>query len=416
MPRANPRAACADALRRWESSSRFADEILHGTLDRGNFTMLDRALLTETFYGVLRNLSLLDFWTHELREEPLDPGTRQLVRLGLYQLFRMRIPQHAAVHETVNLAGRARGVVNALLRRGIREQDRLLAAARSAPEEIRVSHPAHLIDRWRRHFGERATGQLCEWNNQPPELFVRVNTLKVTPGEMLRSTPGAIPFDPHPLMLKLKHVPLPWIVRGLCYVQDPSTLIACELLAPKPGEAVLDACAAPGGKSSYIAQMIGDRPGLIACDESRQRLARLQENLRRLSVTHAKLVQVDWMAGSGLFEPASFDRILVDAPCTNTGVIRRRIDVRWRLRPTDFQEMPRRQLTILRHTAPLLKPGGTLVYSSCSIEPEENEAVVEQFCRAFPDFRFIESRSSLPFRDGMDGAFAAKFVRELRPS
>jgi 16S rRNA (cytosine967-C5)-methyltransferase len=416
MPRPNPRAACADALRRWESSSRFADEILHGTLERGNFTMLDRALLTETFYGILRNLSLLDFWTRELREEALDTGTRQLVRLGLYQLFRMRIPPHAAVHETVNLAGRARGLVNALLRRGIREHDRLLEAARRAPEEIRVSHPAHLIERWRRHFGKGATGQLCEWNNQPAELFVRVNTLKVTPGEMLRSTPDAIPFDPHPLMLKVKHIPLRWIMRGLCYVQDPSTLIACDLLDPKPGEAVLDTCAAPGGKSSYLAQMMEDRPGLVACDESRQRLARLQENLRRLSVTNAKTVQVDWMTGTGPFEPASFDRILVDAPCTNTGVIRRRVDVRWRLQPADFQEMPRRQLTILRHAATLLKPGGTLVYSSCSIEPEENEGIVERFSREFPDFRFVESRRSLPFRDAMDGAFAAKFVLEPRPS
>jgi 16S rRNA (cytosine967-C5)-methyltransferase len=226
---------------------------------------------------------------------------------------------------------------------------------------------------------------------------------------LLKAVPEAEPHPAHPLSIKVKYIPLRWIIAGLCYVQDPSTLIACELLAPKPGERVLDACAAPGGKTSYLSQLMEGCGEIVACDASRKRLERMDENLSRLGVTNTRMLPIDWTRDSAPYPAGSFDRILVDTPCSNTGVIRRRIDVRWRLAPDEFQVMQEKQIAILKRIAPLLKKEGTLVYSTCSIEPEENMQIVKRAEAEIPGLRFVESRQSLPFRDAMDGAFAAKF-------
>ncbi len=412
---ANPRAACVHALQIWESGGKFADEVLHDALASGHFNAYDRAFLTETFYGVLRHRTALDFLIGKLRDSALDPATRQVLRLGFYQIFRMRIPYHAAVNETVNLAGRARGLVNALLRRSIREKEDLQRQLEEAAPSIRYSHPEFLINRWEKNLEPGAALRLCEWNNTPAEIFVRANGLRVTTEELQRSLPGSEFTEAHPLILKVRQVPFLWIVRGLCYVQDPSTLMAVELLDPKPGETVLDACAAPGGKTNYIAQLMQNEGKIAACDSSRPRLERLRENLGRLGVANAVTHRVDWMApgATSSFEKESFDRILVDAPCSNTGVIRRRVDVRWRLTPDDFEIMPDRQRRIMEAVIPLLKPGGTLVYSTCSLEPEEDELLAQGIARDFPKLELVTMSRREPHRDHMDGAFAAKFVKRI---
>lgn len=407
----NSRAACVQALQRWETSSTFADEVLHDALTSSQFNVFDRAFLTETFYGILRHRTSLDFLISKLRDTDLDLQTRQVLRLGFYQLFWMRIPHHAAVNETVNLAGRARGLVNALLRRAIREKELLERALADADPAVRYSHPEFLIERWERQYTPEGAAKLCEWNNTPAEIFVRANGLKVTPGELLRASHGAEATAAHALSLKVRQVPYQWIVQGLCYVQDPSTLMAVELLDPQPGETVLDACAAPGGKTSYMADLMHNEGHIVACDSSRLRLERLRENLLRLSVANTEVRRADWLARPIPFEPESFDRILVDAPCSNTGVIRRRVDVRWRLTPADFELMPGRQHRILESVFPLLKPGGTLVYSTCSLEPEEDEQIAEQMAREIPGIQLVTMQRKEPHRDGTDGAFAAKFVK-----
>ena len=234
----------------------------------------------------------------------------------------------------------------------------------------------------------------------------------MTPGELLKTARDAEPCPAHPLSIKVRQVPFLWIVEGLCYVQDPSTLMAVDLLAPQPGDTVLDACAAPGGKTSYMAELMQNEGRITACDSSRPRLERLRENLSRLSVANTELRRIDWLTRPIPFEPESFDRILVDAPCSNTGVIRRRVDVRWRLTPADFEQMPSRQRRILDAVFPLLKPGGTLVYSTCSLEPEENEQVAEAAAREIPGIKLVEMRRRQPQCDAIDGAFAAKFVKE----
>ncbi|RYD77323.1 MAG: RsmB/NOP family class I SAM-dependent RNA methyltransferase, partial [Verrucomicrobiaceae bacterium] len=215
-------------------------------------------------------------------------------------------------------------------------------------------------------------------------------------------------------LAKLRKIPYSWITQGLCYVQDPSTLLACELLAPQPRETVLDACAAPGGKTTYLAELMQNSGRIVACDLFESRVTRLKENLHRLGVRNAQPLQLDVLSGAGTAPllPESFDRILIDAPCSNTGVLRRRVDVRWRLTEEDFIRMPFTQLALVKKLTPLLKPGGALVYSTCSLEAEENDKVVEQVSNSIPQLRFVESRRTLPFKDGVDGAFAAKFVRE----
>ena len=193
-------------------------------------------------------------------------------------------------------------------------------------------------------------------------------------------------------------------------MQDPSTRLACELLDPQPNEFVLDACAAPGGKTSYLAELMRNQGSIVALDRQSPRLKVLEQNLVRLGMKAAKIVRHDWADGP-MNSLGEFDRILVDAPCSNTGVLRRRVDARWRLRPNEFTRMAQMQLSILRNVAPLLKAGGTLAYSTCSLEPEENEQVVAAFTREMSIFQLETEKRSLPFRDGFDGAYVAKLIK-----
>jgi 16S rRNA (cytosine967-C5)-methyltransferase len=400
------------ALLEWEKGRTFSDDILHTLFARQGISPMDRAFIMETFFGMLRNLTRLDFLIARLRDGQVDPETRAVLRLGLYQIFHMRTPPHAAVNETVALSTRARGLVNAILRRALREQEALEKALAAAPLAVRTSHPEFLIERWKATYGDEATDRLCAWDNEPADVYVRANGLKVTVGELQRGARDIELSAAHPLMLKVRTLPFSWIAHGLCYVQDPSTLLACDLLAPQAGERVLDACAAPGGKTSYLAQLMHNEGRIVACDLYESRVARLRENMHRLGVRNAQILVHDCMKEGEPLEPASFDRILVDAPCSNTGVLRRRVDVRWRLTDEDFIRMPAQQLALVRRTSTLLRPGGTLVYSTCSLEPEENDQVVEKAHAAVPGLRFLESRRALPFADSVDGAFAAKFTRD----
>jgi 16S rRNA (cytosine967-C5)-methyltransferase len=396
----------------WEKGTTFSDEILHGLLERHPLQPSDRGLLTELFYGVLRHLRQLDFLIAQLREGALDERTRNLLRAGLYQIFHLRVPAHAAVNETVSMAGPTRGLVNAVLRRALREQEGLSQRLAAQPLAVRESHPDFLVDRWTTQFGEESAEALCRLNNTPSENFFRVNTLKTSLERLLELQPDAFVQDAARGVLKLRRIPAEWLDSGWGYVQDPSTLLAPDLLDPQPGERVLDACAAPGGKSTYLAQKMGGRGRVMACDLYDSRIRRLKENVARLGTISVRVHLLDFLlvpeAGSPLLE-APFDRILLDVPCSNTGVIRRRVDVRWRLTEEDFLRMPVQQFALVRRAVPLLKAGGVLVYSTCSLEHEENAAVVEQITRELPELALEEVRTSLPFRDAVDGSFAARF-------
>jgi 16S rRNA (cytosine967-C5)-methyltransferase len=406
------------ALQTWRRQHLLADSIASHLLAEANFSSSDRAFALELFYGVLRNASLLDFWIACLRKGSIDVDLRDILRLGLYQLFLLGTPEHAAVHETVELARKSgRGLINGILRTAVRTQDELRSKAAAQPIAIRMSHPEFLVARWQRNFGTEATEKLCRWNNQPPPLYARINKLKIQGEDFARVYPGAKPLSLDAQFVQFDSLPTAALEQGHCYIQDPSTIVACRLLDPRGGEKILDACAAPGGKTAHIAEVMRNRGVVVACDRALDRLEILKQNMARLQATIAKVVHVDWIRGpvpKQVAAHAPFDRILLDAPCTNTGVMRRRVDARWRLRPADFLSMQKQQLEIARALHPLLKAGGVFVYSTCSIEPEENEDAVQQVVREFPDLRLIEQQCSLPFHDHVDGAFAVKFIRDQR--
>jgi 16S rRNA (cytosine967-C5)-methyltransferase len=406
------RRLALDALARWGKGAEFADTIVADLFARTSLGSSDRAFALELFYGVLRNLSLLDFWIAKLRSEAVDPGARDILRLGLYQVLVIETAAHAAVFETVALArSGVRSLINAILRRALREKNALTNAAANQPVPIRFSTPKFLIEKWSRQFGAEDLMKLCQWNNRPAPVYARINRLKTTTSDFLLRHPDSVPL-PGSAHFVVWRPPGASLEDGDCYIQDPSTAMACELLDPAPGEAVLDACAAPGGKAAYLAEMMKNDGELVVADRDANRLSRLHRNFVRLGVSNARMLRCDWTdeqfkRAAGVHSQ-SFDKILVDAPCSNTGVLRRRVDLRWRLQPDDFTRMPRQQLAILCAVAPLLKPGGSLVYSTCSLEPEENTQVIDEFLRARPDFRLTNQKESLPFRDAIDGAFAAR--------
>lgn len=414
MVQSSARRVALAALKTWREKKDFADRIISRLLSASALASADRAFAIELFYGVLRNLTLLDFWIATLRPGRLNVDLRDILRLGLYQLFVTKTTEHAAVYETVALAQkRLRPVVNGILRNAARRRQELQTALASQSLDVRFSHPRFLIDRWTKQFGAEASTALCEWNNRPPLIYARMNQLKIDRQTFLERYREARLLPDFSNFVKLPS-PQEALDRGNCYIQDPSTAIACQLLKPEPGERILDACAAPGGKTAYLAELMQNNGLIVACDRDADRLSVLEANLARLDVRIAKIVRHDWTKQSVPDEitfAAPFDRILVDAPCANTGVMRRRVDVRWRLKPTDFIRMQERQVLIVGAVLPLLKRGGTLVYSTCSLEPEENEDAVEAMLRHQPILQREGEQKCLPLVDHFDGAFAARLRR-----
>ncbi len=405
------RPICLRALQIGEQSGAHADDILERLCLRHQADPRERALAHSLLFGVLRQRRLLDALLARLRPGKLDPSTRRVLRLGLYQILFTRVPSHAAVHETVSLApSRSRGLVNAVLRRAAAEDETLLALLPSLPPALRWSLPDFLYDRWAARWPPSELEELCRWNQEPAPVYLRRNPLHPASAPTLASHPDLQPVPGQPDFFLVQSLPRALLDQGICTVQDPAAAVACLLLAPQPGQRVLDACAAPGGKTSHIAALMDNRGFLTATDHSPRRLAQLQSNLKRLHVVCAQTQLADWSAPVQPFA-AEFDCILLDAPCSNTGVLRRRADLRWRLYPGVFAEMAALQLRLLSHTAALLRPGGALVYSTCSLEPEENEEVIAAFLASHPDFVEEARQSVLPHINRFDGAFAVRLRR-----
>ncbi len=412
MAQPSARRLALAALRTWRREKRFADSIISELLAKAELAHSDRAFALELCYGVLRNVTLLDFWIGCLRTSRVDADLRDVLRLGLYQLFFLKTAEHAAVYQTVELASRRqRAVTNGILRAAARERDELLTRAGAQPLFVRTSHPQFLVARWQQHFGAKEAEELCKWNNLPPAVYGRINRLKIDRETFFQLYPESRPLAPDSDFVEFARLPKTALNLGHCYVQDPSTIIACQLLNPKPTETILDACAAPGGKTCYLAQLMKNKGTILACDRNPERLQILKDNIAGLAAEIVHGFYHDWTSRripTEISSFAPFDRILVDAPCTNTGVMRRRVDVRWRLRPEDLTRMPDEQFEITRSVIRFLKPGGVLVYSTCSLEPEENELLVERLLNQFPRMRLADQESCLPFRDHFDGAFAAR--------
>lgn len=425
-----PREIAYRILRRHGSGKAFAESLLESAFQQNpDLPALDRGLVQELVMGVIRWAPALD-WLVGQRTQ----GRTQrwelllLLRLGLYQIFFLdRVPDHAAVHETVELAKRfgfapQGGFINAVLRGCLRDQEPLrlaLVELKNTRPAIGYGHPEWLVDRWKARWGQEATVKLLQWNNTPPQTFARVNTLRTDPARLLTRwrEQESVQYDfravdwceENAVFVLKEFRPLPQLGSfqdGWFYIQDPSTLLSVAVLDPEPNEVVLDLCAAPGGKTAYIAQRMRNKGRIVAQDNQMERLGLVRENCARLGVSIVQTLEPGKVATPEL--NLAFDRILVDAPCSNTGVMRRRVDVRARVEARELDRLRAVQLELLERAARVLKPRGVLVYSTCSLEPEENEGVIDAFLEKRPGFTRVSQRTLTPFQDGVDGAFVAR--------
>ena len=404
------RTLALELLQEWNRGEQYAAALLEEATTTHRLDPRDAALLQTIVLGTLRHLSLLDHWIDHLTDgKHLERQTEWVLRTGLAQLLILEMPPHAVVNETVELAGRARGLVNAVLRRADRERENLMAERSQLPPSLAFSQPEFLVQRWTKQFGAAPTRALCAWNQEPSSVYVRLNELVLGAEEILSQSPGIEYIGDG--FYQCDTLPRRALAAGACYAQDPSTAVAPRLLAPLPGETVLDACAAPGGKAALLAQLMGNQGTLIASDSSSARIRRLEGNLKRLQVKNARTYLHNWSKNSPCpWNDLRFDRILLDVPCSNTGVMRRRVDVRWRLKLEEFKIVAALQLQLIKSVIPVLKRGGTLVYSTCSLDAEENQDVVQKALADLPALQLVETKQILPHRDGFDGAFAAKLV------
>lgn len=372
-------------------------------------------LARELVLTALRNKGLLDAVIHHLSRRPPSAEFRPVLWIGLTQLLLLDgIADHAAVHETLEAAHKARfpkpvtGYANGLLRNVIRRRAELETWIAAQPLHIRLSHPECLVRRWSEAFGEQEAERICAWNQQRASTFARCRS--VPPAAALEAM-GVMPAELSGFFLLprgLLPTTLPGFAEGNWYIQDPATAIAPAMMRVRPGERFLDACAAPGGKTALLADALGnDGAGLTALDPNPARIERLRENLKRLRIPGVEVHCAEMAALS--CEP--FDGVLLDVPCSNTGVLQRRADARWRFTRRTLQEVATLQNDLLSQGARHVKPGGRLVYSTCSIEPEETTGQVRSWLETQNGWRLEEETLRLPGQQNTDGAYAARLVR-----
>ncbi|WP_405229846.1 16S rRNA (cytosine(967)-C(5))-methyltransferase RsmB [Lentisalinibacter sediminis] len=396
--RASPRAAAARALAAVADRGCSLDDAL--SVEIAACREGDRALAAEMAYGAVRWHFTLRALTGRLLERALPQRERPvaaLIEVGLYQLWRMRVPDHAAVGETVAVCRelgrpRMRGLVNAVLRRFQREQDSLLEAVMADPEadpEAAWSHPRWLLDALAADWPDKWEA-IARANNERAPMWVRVNLHRTDAAGWCHRLPDGLEAAPLPgvpsalrLSRPLPVEELPGFADGEVGVQDGAAQLAAPLLGAAPGMRVLDACAAPGGKTLHILESVGGDAAVTALDADAGRLERVREALARGGY-RAGLLCGDAAEPAAWWDGEPYDRILVDAPCSATGVIRRHPDIKLLRRPADVERLAARQLAMLRALWPLLAPGGRLVYATCSVLRAENSEAVAAFAVAEP--------------------------------
>ncbi|OUL33037.1 16S rRNA (cytosine(967)-C(5))-methyltransferase [Nostoc sp. T09] len=444
----NPRHIAFLALRDVHKGA-YADVALDKVLQKVKLQDIDRRLVTELVYGSVRRQRTLDTLIDQLakkksHQQPKD--LRTILHLGLYQLcYQERIPASAAVNTTVQLAKEngfsgLTGFVNGLLRQSIRvaENDRgnsshlPLQLPENPVERLGILHsfPDWIIQVWLEQLSFAETEQLCEWMNQSPTIDLRINPLRTSIDIVEAALQSAdvlvkrLPNLPQALRLISNSGPiqnLPGFSEGWWVVQDSSAQMVSHLLDPQPGEVVIDACAAPGGKTTHMAELMGDKGKIWACDRTPSRLRKLQENARRLNLQSIQICIGD--SRQFLEFQNTADRVLLDAPCSGLGTLHRHADARWRQTPETVQELSRLQKELLSHTSTFVKPGGVLVYATCTLHPAENEEVISEFLTQFPNWQ-IEPPSVdsplvgystpqgwckvWPHRQNMDGFFMVR--------
>jgi len=426
--RPDPRRLAFDILQRVETGA-FADRALDETLRKqGTLDARDRGLLTELVYGVLRRRGRLDYaLSRHCRQKlsKLEAPVRQILRLGAYQLLELeRIPPSAAVNTSVELAKqaglqRAAGFVNGVLRGLHRGLSQLAWPDRQRDPLAHLQHacslPRWLARRWLEEYGAGKAVSLAEAQLQPAPLTLRCNTLAIGRDDLLAKLQAegvtAVPctYAREGVVLGERRG-LDLLSPGCFQVQDEASMLVAPLLGAQPGERVLDCCAAPGGKTTHLAALTGNRLAITALDLHPQRVELIRVGVRRLGCEGIEARAWDMTRPPGFLAPESFDRILVDAPCSGLGVLRHNPETRWRRVPESLSELAALQLSILGQASPLLKPGGVLVYSVCTPTAEETGQVVGHFLSEHPEYRCEDLRPLFPHLERLiddQGAFRA---------
>lgn len=409
---------------------------------------IDRSFITDIVYGTMNRRLTVDYFIEKyssIKIKKLSPWILNILRMGIYQLlFTDRIPVSAACNESVRLAKKyghmaSSKYVNAVLRNIARNKDNLPYPDKDSDLltylSVKYSHPQWMVEEWLKRFGEEFTEELLKANNSIPLFTVRVNTLKISKdslAEILEKDGFEIEngkYLEEALIIKnpVSVQKMEAFKKGYFQVQDESSMLVAKVLDPKPGETVLDVCSAPGGKSTHIAQLMNNKGTVISRDIHEHKIKLIDEAKKRLGLDIIKTEVFDAVTlDDGLIEKA--DRVLVDAPCTGLGIIRRKPDIKWSRNSGDKKEITELQERILSTASKYVKKGGVLVYSTCTVEPEENEETVERFIKNNGDF-YLEDITPLvpktlkkeslikgylqlyPNIDGVDGFFISRMVR-----
>ena len=435
----------AEILFKVEKRNAYADILLDYYLKKVPLSPRDRALLTQLVYGTLRWRGTIDWHLSRSLRLPLSSMNsylRNLLRLTLYQLlFLNKVPDYAAVNEGVELAKRYGGtragaLVNGVMRKILREKDRLPnpdpQGDAGAYLSVSLSHPDWLVRRWLLQFGREETEALLRANNEEPHLTLRVNRLKGERETLMERLKGmgfeAIPTLWSPQGIRLRDSApvdqLPGFQEGFFQIQGEASQLVGYLLDPRPGERILDSCAAPGGKATHLAELIEDRGEIIATDISARGVEKLKQNVQRLGLMSVRPFHIDVTKGLEGPLAAPYDRILIDAPCSALGTLRSHPEAKWQKDKRDIQRLSKLQRRLVHRISSHLKPGGILVYATCTLTPEENEQVVGTFLDCQRDF-VLESAGNhlpqeaqqltcgnyflaLPHKHNTDGFFAAR--------
>lgn len=435
----------------------FADVALNQVLSTSSLSPSDRGLMTELVYGCVRRQRTLDALINQLGSRPAHqqpPDLRLVLSLGLYQLrYLSQIPDSAVVDTSVQLAKQNRmtglaGVVNGVLRQYLRlagqgtNQESLdgqgltevLQIPAEFPQRLGITHsyPDWIVEVWAEQTSWDEVAQLCMWMNQSPHLDLRINPLRTTRESVAAAMQAAgitvepIPGLPQALRVQKSSGAIaswPGFTEGWWVIQDASAQLVAEFLGPQPGERIADACAAPGGKSTHIAELMQDQGEVWACDRTEKRLRQVAENQQRLGLQSIQIHCGDSRLGEKF--STGCDRVLLDAPCSGLGTLHRHADARWRQTPESVADLVTLQHELLHSTANWVKPGGILLYATCTLHPAENELQIQQFLRDYPDWQIVPPQPGTllaefataegwvkiwPHRADMDGFFMAKLV------
>jgi 16S rRNA (cytosine967-C5)-methyltransferase len=437
-----PRGIAVKILNRIERTDSYLDKLLDVELRSDELNDLDKRFLTELTHGVVRWKTRLDFIIEQFCKNKFamhDPNIRNAMRVALYQiLFLSKIPHAAAVNEAVEFVKKIRGqkaanLVNAVLRNIIRNLNKLPTPDHETDPvqylSIMYSHPSWMVKRWVDRYGLYETEQLLSANNERPTIVVRANTLKTTADELvklfeernIRNTRSKYLEN----FIKVGHLSgiynLDLFEKGYFSVQDESSGLVVKLLDPKPGETVIDLCSAPGGKTTFIGELMKNQGKIIAVDKYEHRLNLVKQSCERLGVENVEFIPKDALEVD--VEPA--DKVLVDAPCSGLGVIQKKPDIKWQRELSDIRNLAKTQIELLEKASKLVKNGGVIVYSTCTIEPEENIEVVKEFLSRHPEFKIDDARNYLPsdivngegcmetypHKHDMDGGFAVRLIK-----